>query len=280
MPTERAFQWDDLRVFLATMRAASLRKAATELGVSRQTAARRLGELEQRLGVLLFERRTDGLHATPQAAELLPVAEDAERAMAAVARTADALDSALRGPLRATMPGPVATDLLMEDLIAFTRAYPQVDLHISGSIQLEDLAKRQADVAIRFMPFGSPPSFDLAGRKVGVAHSAIYGEGDCWIGQPGLPESFYATTDFADVPLRGSISDGEVLRTACAQGMGLAFLPCFMADGVCERRSEPVPAFDIWVVVHHDLRRTPRFRVFRDAMVDALRDKRERLEGR
>ena len=46
--------WDDIRLFLVVLRAGSFRSAARELGVSRPTAARRLAELEQRLGVVLF----------------------------------------------------------------------------------------------------------------------------------------------------------------------------------------------------------------------------------
>ncbi|MEM1418897.1 MAG: LysR family transcriptional regulator [Myxococcota bacterium] len=278
-PDTSGFDWDDLRIFLATMRAASLRRAARELGVSRQTAARRLAQLEARLSLRLFERRADGLHATAQGAALLAVAEEAERAMSAVARAADALDDTLRGPLRLTTPAVVAAELLMDDLVAFARRYPEVDLQLSGSVALEDLARRRADVAIRFMPPGQPPGFDLAGRRVGVAFGAVYGEGESWIGQAALDPALVAATPFAHLPVRGSITEGAVLRAACVAGMGLTFLPCFLGPPEL-RRTDPVPMFDIWVVVHQDLRRTPRFRVFRDAMVEALKAKRDRLEGR
>ena len=280
MPATSPFQWDDLRVFLATMRAASLRGAAAELGVSRQTAARRLSELERRLGLQLFERRADGLHATAEAAGLLAAAEQAEEAMVAVARVAQSMDPEIRGPVRVTMPPLMAADLLMPDLRAFTERWPEVDVHISGSIRVESLADRAADVAIRFMPHGRSPAIDLVGRKVAVAYSAIYGEADCWIGQPGLPPGWYESSPFPNLPVRGGMDDGEVLRSACDAGVGLTFLPCFIAEPLLKRRSDPEPAFDIWVVVHQDLRRTPRLRLFRDAMVEAILDKRDRLEGR
>ena len=275
-----SFNWDDLRVFLAIMRTASLRRAATELGMSRQTAARRLDELEKKLGTRLFERRTDGLHASAEAAALLSAAEDAERAMGTVARTARALDPELRGPVRVTMPPLLASDVLMPDLVTFTKRWPEVDLEIAGSLRLEDLAARAADVAIRFMPHGQPPGFDLAGRNVGVSYSAVYGSGDCWIGQPGLAASWYESCPFPHLPVRGAIHDGEILRAASAAGMGLTFLPCFIGEPLLERRTEPVPTFDIWVVVHQDFRRTPRLRLFRDAMVEAIRAKQDRFEGR
>jgi len=278
--SQKDFNWDDLRIFVAVMKTASLRKASAHLGVSRQTVARRLGELEAQLGIQLFERGIDGLSATAEASALVEAARAVEQAIGAVARTADGLDSELRGSINVTMPPPVASDLLMPDLVAFARKWPKLDIHINASLQLEDLAKRSADVAIRFMPHGRKPDVDLVGRKVATCFSAVYGSGSCWLGQPGLPATWYKTSPFPDHPVRGFIGDGAVLRAACNEGMGFAFLPCFIAEPQLERRSDPVPAFDAWVVVHGDLRRTPRFRVFRDAMVEALKSKIDRLQGR
>jgi DNA-binding transcriptional LysR family regulator len=78
----------------------------------------------------------------------------------------------------------------------------------------------------------------------------------------------------------GSILDGEMQRAACAAGLGMVSLPCFHAEPMLERRSEPRPGFDIWVLVHPDLRRNPPLRVFRDFVVEALGRRRARLEGR
>ncbi len=280
-PTE-PFHWDDVRVFLAMMRTASLRRAAVELGVSRPTAGRRLTALEGRLGLKLFDRRADGLHATSEADELLGAAEEVERAMLAMSRKAQAVDPELRGPVRVTVPAVVASDLLMPDLVAFTRRWPEIDLEIEGSYGLTSLAERRADVAIRFMPHGTAPHEGLTGRLVATAYMAAYGHGDCWIGQRGgaFDAQWVRESDFPDLPVRGAVLDGEIQRSACAAGMGLAMLPCFLAEPLLPRRSEPKPGLDIWVLVHPDLRRNPRLRVFRDAVVAALRRMRPRLEGR
>ena len=282
MVSTQHLQWDDVRVFLATFRAASLRQAAADLGISRPTAARHLSALEERIGLTLFDRRPDGLHATSEAVALVAPAEEVERAMLAMERAAQAVDPELRGPVRMTVPAVVAADLLMEDLVAFCRRWPQIELHIEGSYRITSLAQRQADVAIRFMPLGKAPDPELTGRKVGNAWMAAYGEGDSWIGNRGggLDDEWVRQSAFPDLPVKGAIWDGEILRSACAAGLGLARLPCFMADGRLPRRSEPEPGLDIWVLVHPDLRRSPRLRLFRDAVVDALRRQRPRLEGR
>ena len=80
--------------------------------------------------------------------------------------------------------------------------------------------------------------------------------------------------------IRGAMLDGEVQKAACAAGMGMAMLPCFFGDPTLPRRSEPEPGLDIWVLVHPDLRRNPRVRLFRDAMIKALKRLRPTLEGR
>jgi len=274
--------WDDVRVFLATMRASSLRQAAQDLGVSRPTAGRHLSALEERLGLPLFDRRPDGLHATPEAIELAAAAKEVERAMRALGRVAQGANPDVRGDVRVSMPEVAASDLLMPDLIAFCERWPQIELHIDGSYGVSSLADRETDVAIRFMPAGKAPQEDLTGRKAGTAWIAAYGFGDCWIGQRGakVDAQWVRESDFPDLPIRGSIMGGAMQRAACAGGLGLAMLPCFMAEPLLTRRSEPIPGFDIWVLVHPDLRRNPRLRVFRDAMVEAIKGHRNRLEGR
>ena len=220
MAESAPFEWDDVRVFLAVLRAASARRAAADLGVSRPTVARRLAALEARVGLRLFERARDGLHATAAAKALLPAAEEAERAMLAVARAADAADEQMRGPIRATMPAVVAADLLMDDIVAFCRRWPRIDLHLGGGYELSSLAQRQADVAVRFMPLGQTPGGDLVGRKVATAYVAIYGEGDSWIGQRGgeADQAWIQASPFPDLPVRGRMIDGEIIRSACERG--------------------------------------------------------------
>jgi DNA-binding transcriptional LysR family regulator len=273
--------WDDVRVFLATMRASSLRQAAEDLGVSHPTAGRRLNALEERLGLTLFHRRSDGLHATPQAVELAEAAERVESAMLALGRVAQAADPELKGRVRVTLPGALATDLLMPDFVAFSQRWPQIDLEIISSSGIADLAQREADVAIRIMPMGKPPQQDLAGRKAATLYRAVYGFGDAWIGWRSGPVSLTAGQDgrFAHLPVRGILKDVALQRSACAAGMGLSLLPCFYAEPLLTRRTDPEPGGEAWVLVHPDLRRNPRLRVFRDAVVAAFKRHQPRLEG-
>ncbi len=213
---------------------------------------------------------------------LVSLAEDVERAMFSLGRAAQAANPDLRGPVRVTVPGIAASDLLMPDFVAFCKRWPQIDLEIESDYGIARLDERKADVAIRFMPHGKPPHQDLTGRLAATAYVAAYGQGDCWIGQRGgaLDASWIAASPFPDLPVRGAMLDGVIQRSACAAGLGLAHLPCFFAEPTLKRRSEPKPGLDIWVLVHSDLRRIPRLRVFRDAVVEALQRHKPRLEGR
>lgn len=282
VPNLDDLNWDHLRVFLATMRAKSLRGAADELRLSHPTARRRLGALEEQLGLQLFERRRDGLHPTLEAGDLEHAAEEVERAVQALGRVAQAADPALRGPIRVTTPDIVATELLMDAFVAFSERWPQIDLEVLPSYGIANLDRREADVAIRAVPHGKRPAEHLTGRMAGTSYAAVYGRGDAWIGWKGEAEdrAWIAETEFPDLPCRGAMDDPMLQRAACARGLGLTKLPCFFAEPLLERRTEPKPSFDLWVLVHPDLRRSPRLRTFRDAMVDAIKAEAPALAGR
>lgn len=274
--------WNDVRLLLGLLRAGSLRAAAGPLGISRPTAARRLGALEQRLGIVLFERRSDGLHPTPAAAALWPRAEAVEDAVRGLTRAAQAADPELRGTVRVTVPPIAAQELLANDFVTFCQRWPQIEIDVSGAYAVESLAGQAADVAVRFMPVGVAPDSHLHGRKVATAYVAVYGRGDCWVGQRGarLDREWVRKTPWPELPIRGAIIDGALLREVCKAGLGMSRLPCFFADGHLERRTEPEPGLDVWVLVHPDLRRNPRLRLFRDMLVESLQRQRARLEGR
>lgn len=83
---DQHIDWGLLRVFLAMMRASTLREAATALGTSHPTVRRKLHALEAQLGVVLFERAQQGLRATAEALELVEFAESVETSVHALVR--------------------------------------------------------------------------------------------------------------------------------------------------------------------------------------------------
>lgn len=275
--------WNDVKVFLVAMRSKSLRDVAASLGVSHATAGRRLHAFEEGLGLTLFDRRADGLHPRPEAAVVATAAEGIERAMRAMDRVARAADPELRGKVRVTLPDAMAHEILVPELVVFRRRWPELDLHVLPSSEVSSLDRSEADVAVRLMPLGMSPAQHLVGRKAATAYRAIYGENtDAWIGWEGAPPGIGAipARPYLDRPVRGSFPGPLLQLTACKAGLGLAWLPCFLGDGAVPRLSEPVAGTDIWVVVHPELRDSPRLRLFRDAIVEALKTQESRFEGR
>ena len=276
-----ALDWDTVRVFLATMRTSSLRAAATTLGTTHPTVRRKLDQLELQLGVTLFENHPQGLRATAAAADLLGTAEAIEANVQALRRRAHAMSPTLDGTIRVSMPSLLASHLLMPDLEAFARRWPQVRLILEPSDTVVDLDRREADVAVRVLPLGQPPANHLVGRKAGTVFAATYGSDHQWIGwwEDDREQARLADTPFSDRPVGMVVADVGLQLAACRAGMGLSELPCFLAEPDLPRHTPPRPSHDLWVLVHPDLRRAPRLRLFRDAMVEAIGGHRARLEG-
>src|SRR5882724_3483592 len=80
---QTALSLEDLRLVAAVGHAGSLAGAARRIAVNHASAWRRLGALEQRLGVRLFERTRDGYSPTPAG----------EAAIATAVRILDDLDA-------------------------------------------------------------------------------------------------------------------------------------------------------------------------------------------
>ena len=278
---EQELNWDHLRIFLEVIRSSSFREAAERMGVSHPTIRRKLETLEEQLGLRLFHRRSDGLHATTEATKLLEKAEQIEAAVHALSRCASNSKSELTGKIHITAPDMLLSDLLAPDIADFAREWPQIELDIGTTYEIANLGSREADVAIRVMPLGQSPDEELAGRKAATMSVALYGSGDRFIGWDSerREREMFPHYQIPDVPYAGVIKNVYLLRALCLEGVGLAMLPCFMADPYLEQHSEPILSGDIWVLVHPDLRKNPRLRLFRDEIVAALKRRQSQLSG-
>src|SRR5690242_11273165 len=128
---DEPFETAELLAFARTVEARSLSRAAAELGVPRATISRRLGRLEERLGVRLLRRTTRSLALT-DAGEALHrhahiVLDAIHHAEASVRR----VDDAVRGELRVSVP-PMDGSLAAM-VCAFARRYPEVRLHVHST---------------------------------------------------------------------------------------------------------------------------------------------------
>src|SRR5262245_17756227 len=170
MPLRR-IDWDDLRVFGSIVRGGSVRAAAKDLGIHHSTVARRLENLEERLGVHLFTRTPLGLRLTEEGHAVLGRTERVESEIDSLERRLHGQDQRLEGLIRITLPDAMAVGFLMDELARFSGLYPGIDLELLATYEALDLGRREADMAIRVT--SSPPDF-LVGRNLGPFALALY----------------------------------------------------------------------------------------------------------
>lgn len=299
MVQNSTINWDDIRLFLALARHGSARAAGEILGLSHTTVARRAGQLESDLGTRLFDRDVRGYRLTAAGETMLISAQRAEEALIGAERQLQGRDTKLSGDIRLTAPDVIATHLIMEDLVVFTEQYPEIDLQVLMSYDVFDLARREADVAIRIIGEGRLPPEDLAGRKLVTIASCYYASpayledhhpiqkdsGARWLGW-GEAESFpdwVRQSPFPELPARGRFDNAALQAEAAKQGMGLVTLPCFVgdsSDGLCRvPGTQPYMNYDIWLLTHPDLRDAARLRSFRQFIVKVFEQKRPLLTG-
>jgi len=277
------FSWDDVRVFLALWRARTLSAAASRLGVNPSTVGRRLDALESALGARLFDRTPDGVLPTAAAELLLPHAERVEEAANGLASEVSGIESAPEGMVRLTAPPAVAEDLIAPALPRLRERYPALVLELDASISYADLARREADIAVRLM---RPTSGDLTSVKLAEEPSVV-------AASAALAGSLGALRALGDAPWiawdasLGHLPDARwvdenvprtavVLRTnsvgaqlaAAERGVGVLLLSRVharvrqLSEVKLTRRLReslsPTPRTPLWLVGHRALRRVPR----------------------
>jgi len=259
------FEWDDLRYVLAVADAGSLAGAARTLGVNHTTVLRRVGGFEARLGLRLFERLPTGYVLTAGGEELVAAARQVDATVTALERRLAGQDLRLSGSIRVATTDSLMGSILPEVLAGFHAAHPGIRIDLTLSNLMANLARRDADVAVR--PARDPPE-SLVGRRVARVAFAIYGSRRYLAEHPGAdlaahrwvgPDDSLAGTTVARW-MRTELPDGAVaLRAdsllgsaqAARAGLGLAALPCYLGDTLpgLVRLHGPIAAMEtaLWV---------------------------------
>lgn len=141
-----------LRAFEAAGRHESFSRAAQELRVSHSSISRHVRGLEDRLGVQLFRVHARGIKLSPDGAAYLARISPA---LDIISEATEGLTQAPEGTVTLNSEPLFATKWLMPRLGTFQKNHPDVDLRIEASRNLADVARYEADIAIRFIPPGA-----------------------------------------------------------------------------------------------------------------------------
>jgi len=283
----RQDQLDGLVTFLCVAELSSFSAAAVRLGVSPSAISQGIRNLEQRLGVPLFNRTTRSVSLTEVGERYLQRVGPAVQELASASEELDAATDRPSGLLRLNVLRAAHMIVLQPVLRRFLDAYPEVDLEITIESALVDIVSRGFDAGIRF---GDLVERDMVGVRIGpplVAHVIAAPDYIARRGVPAHPRDLLdhdcigfrqATTgqverwEFSrngqDIELAVSgrliLNDSAALVQAALDGVGIAYMingyiERFLADGrlvrVLADWSPPLAGLTLY---YADRRRVPR----------------------
>jgi DNA-binding transcriptional LysR family regulator len=163
--------WEDVRIFLAVAEAGSVSGAARQLRVGQPTVSRRLALLEHHLGAALFRRSVKGVALTADGERLVPAARRMAEWAGEVGRAAESPGQGPRGLVRVTATPQVSHDFLAPFAGDLAGREPGLRLEVLSSIEYLDLARGEADLALRSRP---PEQRDLVGVGAYTFQARVY----------------------------------------------------------------------------------------------------------
>jgi DNA-binding transcriptional LysR family regulator len=152
--------------FESAARHLSFTKAGEELFLTQSAVSRQIKELEDQLGVTLFQRRHRALALTEAGHQFYAAAA---QALSTMRSATDRLRAqAGKKALSVTTTHSFAALWLIPRLAGFTRDHPGVDVRITAETRVQDLERDALDLALRHGPasLAGPNAVRLFGEKV------------------------------------------------------------------------------------------------------------------
>lgn len=286
------YVWNDLKYLLAVAERGSTLAAARALGANQTTIARRIAALEEALGTALFERRQAGYRLTATGEKLLPLAQAVAAAARAVSEEVASEQREVSGTVRVSTLQIYAEWLLTPALAALRRAHPHLRIELDQSHEPRDLGAGEADVALRvadrfdqdalvarricgdrwtfYCSTDYAAAHGTPSRPDEIARHPIIGGGG-----PGVWDAYRAYLDALPEAIEPeTMYDSSTgLMSAVRSGLGIAVLPCIVADTQPDLvRCLPPgkPRSTLWLVTHERVRHAPHVRAVMDVLGDTL----------
>lgn len=262
-------RFDAMQAFARVVETGSFTQAAHTLHMSKTTVTQLVQQLEARLRVKLLNRTTRRVNVTADGAayydrvvRLLADLDDAETGLSSAATVP-------RGRLRVDVPSPFASHVLMPALPEFHRRYPDIQIDMGVSDRMVDIIGENVDCVVRG---GELTDQSLMARRLGDLQLGVYAApgylrrlgtpqhpgdleasdhrviGFLWV-RTGRALAYTLQRDGERVTVRGqavlSVDDGNAYLAAGLAGMGVLWLPEYMASAPVAR-GELVALFQDW----------------------------------
>ncbi|MGH1445425.1 MAG: LysR family transcriptional regulator [Cognatishimia sp.] len=288
--SSRMPDWNHIRAFLATANTGSLSAAARDLGLTQPTLSRQVAALEEELGIMLFERVGRTLELTQAGLELLEHTRTMGEAANRVSLVASGQSQDISGSISITSSDVFSAFVLPPALRKLRKAAPDLQVHVVAANDIQDLMRREADIALRHV---RPEQPDLIAKLVYEPKAYFYASHE-YLSERGTPETFddlqnhdfisfgdtKEMTDFL-TPMGILLSEknfpigsknGLVAWEYCRQGFGVSVMGEDVVQGTNDMvrlfpEMEPI-VFPVWLVTHRELHTSRRIRLVFDLLAD------------
>ncbi len=292
-------QLEEINTFVRIIDAGTISRAADQLGIAKSAVSRRLVDLETRLGVQLLNRTTRQSSLTDAGREYyqrsVQILADVNELNAAASDS----KTLLTGRISIAAPLSFGLQHLTPIINKFALAHPGVELRLDFSDRPVDLIEERFDVAIRIAKLKDS---SYIARKLTPISTVLCASPDYLKrnGTPQIPEDlknheilYYSNSPDHSVqiidpdgkpvniklPAKIMANNGDYLRDATVAGLGISFIPTFMAweeieNGslVCVMRDYSFPTLTAYAIYPQTRHLSKRVRVFIDMLVDAFRE--------
>jgi DNA-binding transcriptional LysR family regulator len=292
--------WSDFKVVLALAKEGSVAGAARALGVDGSTVSRRLAVLEKAVGATLILRGGRKFVLTPEGKSAIAAAEAIETAVSSAKSAIRTAKLGVEGVVKFSFVSSVVP-ALMPLLTELAAKYPLLTIEMQADNRRVDLAKGEADIALRM---ARPTEPDLIARRAVVMGWGVYAAKD-YATKFGLPASLDELSshrlvhyieelhvqpairwveDFRqpNAPIM-RVNSTDMAVNVIAAGKSIGVVPCFEVenrDELIRVFPEPVALSPGWIVYHETARNTARVRVVVDALAEFLEAHADFFAGR
>ena len=290
----------EMEAFVRVVDLGGFTDAARKMGLSKSAVSKHVASLEDRLGARLLNRTTRRVSPT----EIGLAFYDRAIRVLAEAEEADTMVSTMqdnpRGELRISAPFSFGIRALAPAISDFLKKYPDISVHMVLDDRFVELVAEGFDLAIRI---GDLPDSSMRARKLADAEVMVVAS-PAYVAAHGAPASVqdlashnllhYSNLSSGNVwRLAGpggqerqvravgrlTINNGDALRQAAIDGLGIAMLPDFIVgDGLAsgelvelvpEARRTPLGVYAVYPQGRFP---QPKLRAFIDHMVEALKE--------